>query len=74
MKSRGKSRKNREKNMKNDGKSMKKRLFPRCFEAFSVAETGPETCPRGHEKESSVGIPSVYPGGYAYYGRGTSSC
>jgi len=25
---------------------------------------------RNHEKESSVGIPSIYPGGYAYYGRG----
>ena len=25
---------------------------------------------RRHEKESSVGIPSVYPGGYAYYTRG----
>ncbi|CAK9055260.1 unnamed protein product [Durusdinium trenchii] len=26
---------------------------------------------RGHEKDSSVGIPSIYPGGYAYYSRGT---
>lgn len=25
---------------------------------------------QGHEKESSVGIPSIYPGGYAYYSRG----
>ncbi|CAL1147798.1 unnamed protein product, partial [Cladocopium goreaui] len=26
---------------------------------------------RSHEKESSVGIPSIYPGGYAYYSRGS---
>eukprot|EP00913_Durusdinium_trenchii_P022542 g21174.t1 len=26
---------------------------------------------RSHEKDSSVGIPSIYPGGYAYYSRGT---
>ena len=25
---------------------------------------------RGHEKASSVGIPTIYPGGYAYYSRG----